>query len=193
MRLIDWHRLYLTVVALLVLAYIFKPCKTDCPDVEPPNTSRTITVVPHDTAGVRRTVPLDRKQEIRIKRKFLQMPDTLRYAVDSTIADTCTVYTASSGDSLVDIEVSVCSPCELDSIGIGLRHKGVKTLIIQDSIRVPVAVGSTKMLFAGMMVSSGGGFGPKISYTNPRNQFMYYFDAVNRHHYVGVAWSLWRR
>lgn len=171
-------------IAVLILAYIFKP--NICPDIEV-KPSRTVYVTMHDTVPVKDTTQA-KKTGVRRKLKDMFVPADPVAGMDSMPTDSCDEYLATVSDSTLDIEVKWCSLCDVGAVEVTHRLKGVKSIHTIDSI--PYNVGIKNALYLGAAVNIGNGFGPKIEWVNPKRAISYTFDAVQNQHLVGATFKL---
>lgn len=171
-------------IAVLILAYIFKP--NECPPLlEAP--SRTVYVTMHDSTPKIDTVQ-PQKTGVRRKHKDLFIPSDPVTSVDSVLPDSCDEYVATVSDSSVDIEVKWCSNYDIGEVEISHKLKGIKTIHTIDSI--PYDVGIKNAIYLGAAVNIGNGFGPKIEWVNKKRAISYTFDAVQNQHLVGATFKL---
>lgn len=167
-------------IAVLILAYIFKP--NVCPPLlETP--SRTVYVTMHDTVMVKDTVQT-KKTGVRRKHKDIFIPADPVASTDTM----CDEYMATVSDSSVEIEVKWCSNYDIGEVEISHRLKGVKTTHIIDSI--PYNIGIKNGLYIGGTVSIGNGFGPKIEWVTPKRAISYNFDALQNQHIIGATFKI---
>jgi hypothetical protein len=184
-------------IVIVCLAVLYWLKQTPCPEVSLPEPSRTINITYHDsTPKVDTVVP--KKTGIREKIKSpLVAPPTLSaqaQGVDTVyypLADSCDQYLATSGDSMVDIEVSYCSSDPVQDFSITYRHKGIRMIEIIDSI--PYAVGFKKAIYAGAVMNTGGGIGPSIQFYNPKMSYGYNYDFLLKQHHFSLGWKVWSR
>lgn len=189
------------IIGVLIIAYIFKPCPP-CDEIA--GTTRTVYVTMHDSTPKVDTIQ-PKKTGVRRKHKDLFIPsdpiavvvrgDSLRYPLTTDtlyhVIDSCDEYLATTSDSMVDIQVKWCSPCDVGSVEITQKLKGIKSIHTIDSI--PYDVGIKTALYLGASVTTGQGFGPKIDLVNKKRSISYTFDAVQNQHIIGATFRIWAK